>query len=98
MDQFAYAQAAQQMLPSPGMPGGGQMPFQKPSTELCKQAADVLQSLANQYKAEGQMTEYGQITGMVARLVKLLGRKIEKDNQVTEAILGSAGAQSMGQY
>lgn len=95
MDQFQYAQFAQQMLPTPGQPGGQQAAFQKASTQMCKEAADVLQNLANQYKTEGQMAEYGQITAMVARLVKLCDRKAKEESQVAEALLGAN--QSMGQ-
>ncbi len=89
MDPFQYAQFAQQMLPTPAQPGGQQAAFQKASTQMCKQATDVLQQLANQFKQEGQVAEYGQITAMVARLVKLCDRKAKEENQVAEALLGA---------
>jgi hypothetical protein len=88
MDQFGYAQAAQAMLPTPGQPGAQQMPFQKASTQMCRQAIEVLRQLANQYKTEGQMAEEGQITAMVARLIKLCERKSKEESQVAEALLG----------
>lgn len=93
MDPLSYAHLAQAMVPTPGQPGGQQMPFQKASTQMCKQAVKVLQDLANQFQAEGQTAETGQITAMVARLMKLCERKATEDNQVSEAILSNS---SMG--
>jgi hypothetical protein len=93
-DPYQYADMAQQMLPSQGMPGGQPMPFQMASTDMCKQVCDALGALADQYRRENNTAAEGQVLGMKAKLLKLCGKQQEKQNNASDVVMA---AQLQGQ-